>query len=100
MHDRRIAHRDLKPENIMLTGSNPPVLKIADFGLAKLAADDTILKVSADVMSKTCRRGDLILICEQTFCGTSAYIAPEMGTGNVYDHLVDSWSTGVIVYAM
>lgn len=37
LHAKNIAHRDLKPENILLTDDNPPVVKIADFGLAKAA---------------------------------------------------------------
>lgn len=35
-HSRGIVHRDLKPANLLLTGpESSPILKVADFGLAK-----------------------------------------------------------------
>ena len=43
-----ITHRDLKPENILLSYSDPdadPVVKIADFGLAKAIRNLTMLQV-------------------------------------------------------
>lgn len=46
VHGLGIAHRDLKPENILLTDDNPPVVKIADFGLAKAVDTLTALHVS------------------------------------------------------
>lgn len=46
LHDKRIAHRDLKPENILLTDDEPPVVKIADFGLAKAVDSMTKFMVS------------------------------------------------------
>ncbi|KAI0701131.1 kinase-like domain-containing protein [Cerioporus squamosus] len=80
VHGLGIAHRDLKPENILLTDDNPPVVKVADFGLAKVVDTMTAL---------------------HTFCGTPAYLAPEIVNGaEGYDHVVDSWSVGVIVWAM
>lgn len=36
LHDKQITHRDLKPENILLTKGANPVVKVTDFGLAKL----------------------------------------------------------------
>ncbi|KAJ3713129.1 kinase-like domain-containing protein [Lentinula raphanica] len=82
VHSLGIAHRDLKPENILLTKTDPPNVKVADFGLAKALDSQTMLK---------------------TMCGTPAYLAPEivMQTKNQgYDFLVDSWSVGVILFSM
>ncbi|EIW84797.1 kinase-like protein, partial [Coniophora puteana RWD-64-598 SS2] len=79
IHGRGIIHRDLKPENILLTSDNPPIVKIADFGLAKIVDIQTIVK---------------------TECGTPTFMAPEVMTRQSYSHLVDSWSVGIIVYGM
>ncbi|KAI1787438.1 Pkinase-domain-containing protein [Ganoderma leucocontextum] len=83
VHAQGIAHRDLKPENVLLTDDNPPVVKVADFGLAKVIDSMTMLR---------------------TMCGTPAYLAPEVVNQipgqEGYDQSVDSWSVGVIVFAM
>ncbi|KAI0699880.1 kinase-like domain-containing protein [Cerioporus squamosus] len=83
VHSQGIAHRDLKPENVLLTDDNPPVVKVADFGLAKVIDSMTMLR---------------------TMCGTPVYLAPEVvnqGPNNEgYDQVVDSWSVGVIVFSM
>ncbi|KZV72852.1 Pkinase-domain-containing protein [Peniophora sp. CONT] len=83
IHSKGITHRDLKPENILLT-ADKSVAKVADFGLAKIVDHLTMLR---------------------TMCGTPSYLAPEVvnpigGEGHGYDHLVDSWSVGVIVFSM
>jgi serine/threonine protein kinase len=46
IHSKGIAHRDLKPENVLLTKDDPPVVKVADFGLAKVVDSLTVLRVS------------------------------------------------------
>ncbi|OAX40928.1 kinase-like protein [Rhizopogon vinicolor AM-OR11-026] len=82
IHSKGIAHRDLKPENVLLTSEHPPTVKVADFGLAKVVDSVTFLR---------------------TMCGTPAYLAPEVVSQQDqegYDHLVDSWSAGVIVFCM
>ncbi|KAH9988445.1 kinase-like domain-containing protein [Russula compacta] len=83
IHAKGITHRDLKPENVLLTRDNPPVIKVADFGLAKVVDSLTMLR---------------------TMCGTPNYLAPEVVLQDIrakgYDHLVDSWSVGVIVFSM
>lgn len=82
IHSQGIAHRDLKPENVLLTTDNPPIVKVADFGLAKAIDSLTMLR---------------------TMCGTPSYLAPEVvqQNGNEgYQQVVDSWSVGVIVFSM
>ncbi|KAK7018886.1 Pkinase-domain-containing protein [Favolaschia claudopus] len=83
IHSCHITHRDLKPENILLTRDTPPIVKIADFGLAKLLHEQTALR---------------------TIVGTRSYMAPEvlnrMSTDKPYSNRVDSWSIGAIVFAM
>lgn len=46
IHSKGIAHRDLKPENVLLTKETPPMVKVADFGLAKAVDSMTMLRVS------------------------------------------------------
>jgi hypothetical protein len=83
-HDQGIVHRDIKPENILL-GKNG-VVKIADFGLAKIAGSnprDPSLTAAGDVM------------------GTPHYMAPEqVEKPREVDHRADIYSLGVVFYQM
>ncbi|BAO37892.1 Cell cycle serine/threonine-protein kinase cdc5/MSD2 [Kluyveromyces marxianus] len=80
MHSRRVIHRDLKLGNIFFDKDNN--LKIGDFGLAAVLANDKERKY--------------------TICGTPNYIAPEVLTGKHTGHSyeVDIWSIGVMLYAL
>lgn len=61
VHGMGISHRDLKPDNILMVTEDPLVVKISDFGLAKMVqSEDTFLR---------------------TFCGTMLYLAPEVYPG-------------------
>lgn len=78
-HSRRIVHRDLKPENLLLTGLDWPFdVKLCDFGL-----------------SARFRPGDRF----HAQFGSPAYMAPEH-FGGTYDHRVDLYAAGVILYEM
>ncbi|KIY66434.1 kinase-like protein [Cylindrobasidium torrendii FP15055 ss-10] len=83
MHHHKIAHRDLKPPNILLTRHDPPVAKIADFGLAKVA--------------------DSQLSLLHTRAGTHGWTAPEQFEYRLkedegsYTKVVDSWGVGLIL---
>ncbi|EDQ90958.1 uncharacterized protein MONBRDRAFT_15828 [Monosiga brevicollis MX1] len=82
LHDQNIAHRDLKPENILLTSkSDDSLIKITDFGLAKLVGPQSFMK---------------------TMCGTPRQ-PPAHGNyvaWQGYGKAADMWSLGVILYIM
>ncbi|CAM9461983.1 unnamed protein product [Ectocarpus sp. 6 AP-2014] len=80
-HQNGIVHRDLKPENLLYSDfdEGTAVLKLADFGLAKLCTENTMLN---------------------TACGTPGYVAPEILEGRPYGKEVDMWSVGVIAYIL
>ena len=71
-----ITHRDLKPENIMVKDK---VLKIADFGFAKMTESAAFLK---------------------TMVGTPAYMPPQILSEERYTYKCDIWSLGVMTYEM
>ncbi|PIA24715.1 hypothetical protein AQUCO_73100003v1 [Aquilegia coerulea] len=80
-HARGVYHRDLKPENLLLDENGD--LKVSDFGLS--AVSDQI------------RQDGLF----HTFCGTPAYVAPEVLGRKGYDAAkVDIWSCGVILFVL
>eukprot|EP01064_Diplonema_japonicum_P000374 TRINITY_DN10265_c0_g1_i1.p1 TRINITY_DN10265_c0_g1~~TRINITY_DN10265_c0_g1_i1.p1 ORF type:complete len:476 (+),score=52.72 TRINITY_DN10265_c0_g1_i1:67-1494(+) len=77
LHGEGFIYRDLKPENCLLDSTGHVVL--ADFGLAK----------KIDPYSTT-----------STFCGTPAYIAPEVLQGKGCTKAVDWWGWGCLLYIL
>jgi serine/threonine-protein kinase len=86
-HSLGIIHRDLKPANIMIVDPDTPyeLLKVMDFGLAKL--------VSHDQMSVTVTNTEFAV-------GTPGYMCPEQARGEELDQRADLYSVGVILFEL
>jgi len=77
MKNKGIIHCDIKPENVMFTNDRFNNIKIIDFGIS----------------------------CENYITGFSyvqsrMYRAPEIVMGIPYDHSIDMWSVGCILFEM
>jgi len=89
-HRRGLVHRDVKPANILLPGGVVPTrpeelpgAKLADFGIAKAAADATVgLTMVGQVI------------------GTPKYLSPEQVKGERATHKSDLYATAVVLYEM
>ncbi len=103
-HDHGIIHRDLKPANIKITPDG--VVKVLDFGLAKLAEPGSgirdsgfegakgALSLSPTITSPALMTGVGVLL------GTAAYMAPEQAKGKLADKRSDIWAFGCVLYEM
>jgi len=78
-HSAGIIHRDVKPDNVMITADG--VVKILDFGLAKITLASKITRSNTTV-------------------GTPAYMAPEQLRGEDVGPQADIWALGVVLFEL
>ena len=83
---KNLLHRDLKPSNIMVLEeeNEPRLIKLLDFGLAKLLDRDDQIALSA----------------VGSALGSPAYMSPEQATGLKVDCRSDLYSLGCMMYEM
>jgi len=77
-HGLGIVHRDIKPSNILIDLAGR--VKVADFGIAKMAGQSTELTMAGSVM------------------GSPQYLSPEQIRGEDLDGRSDIFSLGVVLY--
>jgi eukaryotic-like serine/threonine-protein kinase len=78
-HALWLVHRDITPGNVLVSSSG--LVKVADFGIAKLAATKTLT-------------GD------GTLLGTAAYLSPEQAQGRPVDERSDLYGLGCVLYEL
>ncbi|MEO9115431.1 MAG: protein kinase [Gemmatimonadaceae bacterium] len=77
-HEQGVIHRDIKPQNMLLDPDG--VLKVMDFGIARLAQSNSTLTQAGMVI------------------GTPAYMAPEQLLAEEVDARSDLYAAGVVLY--
>lgn len=85
-HAHKVVHRDIKPSNVMLLRVPNEVnyqVKILDFGLAKMVAEET--------------RDKSVTTTGQTI-GSPPYMSPEQCMAGVVDGRSDVYSMGCVIY--
>lgn len=80
-HEMGVIHRDIKPDNI-LWSERHNVMKLVDFGLARIFGDETEVHMT--------RTGMVV--------GTPHYMSPEQVSGKPLDQRSDIYSFGATIY--
>jgi eukaryotic-like serine/threonine-protein kinase len=91
IHKLDIVHRDLKPRNVMVSEGPPLLVKLIDFGFAKVPLERFASSV----------REASALTSQGTVFGTVGYMAPETAFGMMsVTPKSDLYALGVILYEM
>jgi serine/threonine protein kinase len=91
-HNSEIIHRDVKPENVIVRSDG--IVKVLDFGLAKIIKNDPLGEVSEYSKSLSNQTNPNFVM------GTPGYMSPEQLRGKPIDKRTDIWSFGVLLYEM
>ncbi len=81
-HEARIVHRDVKPDNLFVCGGADATVKVLDFGIATLLADDDAERLTATGF----------------LAGTPAWVCPEAIEGRPVSPASDVYSLCAVLY--
>jgi serine/threonine-protein kinase len=81
-HAHGLVHRDVKPANVLLSGgSDAPLVKVTDFGIARAESAATLTGTGA-------------------LLGSAAYVAPEQASGSPVGPAADLYGLGCVLFEM
>ena len=100
LHEKKAIHRDLKLANILLHYPNreaykndKPILKIGDFGFARLVMEQQAEEEGGEKSISE-------FAAEMSIVGTPLHMAPELFHKQAYSFKADIWSLGTILFQM
>lgn len=113
-HAMGVVHRDMKPANLLLTKGTPNrksfLLKIADFGLVRLAGADWLQSQVEQTVARSLMESGEETVVEgdsgqegtstRALLGTFAYMSPEQKRGEEADKRSDLYAVGLIAYQL
>lgn len=81
-HAHGVIHRDIKSSNVLVSadGRGGDVVKVVDFGIAKLTTDDTNITIAGTIL------------------GSPHFMSPEQIYGRTVDYRADIYAVGVLFY--
>lgn len=89
-HEAKVVHRDIKPDNIIVRPDG--VVKVLDFGLAKLTENDGLSDPEAETIAHRTNPGMIL--------GTASFMSPEQARGKDVDGRSDIFSFGTVLFHM
>lgn len=83
-HEAGVLHRDVKPENVLIQRGSKLIVKLVDFGIARMTSDEQLSRITGT--------GQLL--------GSLGYMAPEQIAGDPVDARTDVYGAGTLLFEL